>query len=101
MERTCPKCTSPIPASAKFCPRCGADVAVASTTEPHGPLSSRRKAIRELIVGWILFIAGGVLGTLGLFSVSGFRGWIVFGVGVSLFMIGLGTLVGEDSKKKP
>src|SRR5947208_2786413 len=96
MDRACPRCSAPISATAKFCPRCGTDVATvttpsAGTTDLRDPLSPRRKALRELIVGWILFVAGGVLGLAGLLSISGMRGWIVFGVGLSVFMTGLGT----------
>src|SRR3954471_12831846 len=87
MDRACPKCTAPMPASAKFCSRCGADVAVASAAELRNPLSPRRRAIRELVVGWILFIVGGALSLAGLLWISGMRGWVVFGVGVSVFSI--------------
>ncbi|HEX8915061.1 MAG TPA: zinc ribbon domain-containing protein [Humisphaera sp.] len=104
MPRECPRCAADVPRRARFCPRCGAGVAdvaaAAGPADDGGVLSARRKAIRELIVGWIFFVAGGVMIGAGIFFLGGLKMWLSIGFGVPIFFVGMGCLVG-DSKKKP
>lgn len=91
----CGKCGAAIPMRAKFCPRCGEvndrSIATAGWLAPQS---------REILLGWLLWIAGSLLFLAGLFLLSGARGWIAIGLGIALFVTGLGTLVGDQEKPK-
>lgn len=96
MDQPCPNCSTPAPDRATFCPRCGAQLSGVF------PSVGDKKAWhrREMIVGWILFIVGGAMGLLGLFYATGGRAWMSVGLGIALFVVGLGTLVGKPDKPK-
>ncbi len=96
MDHPCPQCSSTVPDRATYCPRCG------EQQWEHGSVGEKKAYLRrELIVGWILFLAGGAMVLLGIFSLSGIRSWMSVGLGIPLFVVGLGTLVGKPEKKKP
>ena len=96
-DAVCPKCSTPVPARAMYCPRCGSELWEFKTPAPTPAVPATPR--RELIVGWTLWIAGGLLAVLGLFQLSGARSWVAIGLGIAMFVTGLGTLVGDDASK--
>ncbi|QOV88769.1 zinc ribbon domain-containing protein [Humisphaera borealis] len=97
-DYACPECSTPVPEQAMYCPRCGSDLLEFKPATPASAESAKSK--RESIVGWTLWISGGLLAVLGLFTLSGVRSWVALGLGIAMFVVGLGTLVGDDTKRQ-
>lgn len=94
MARECPKCSARLPGLARYCPRCGT-----SADTPAEDVLTLRRARREIVVGWILFIVGGGMCLATLLGMAR-SGWITFGLGITAVVIGLGCLVGETDAEK-
>jgi len=93
-DRSCDQCSTPVPRRARFCPRCGHPLS--------DPLPVRPERVsREIVVGWVLWIGGGLLVIMGLAGQFDGRTWLAIGLGIAAFVTGLGTLVGDSSSKPP
>jgi hypothetical protein len=93
---TCPRCSADLASKAQFCPKCGQDVS-AVVAEGKTPAQARR----EVILGWVLLVAGLAFVFVALFM----RGWGIRALfaaifGLTLVVCGLGSLTGDDKPKK-
>jgi uncharacterized membrane protein YfcA len=96
---TCPLCSVELVANAQFCPKCGQDVSAVTAGARDGKTPAQAR--REVILGWVLLLAGFAFVFVGLFV----RGWGIRALfaaifGVTLVVCGLGSLTGDDKPKK-
>jgi hypothetical protein len=57
--------------------------------------------VREVIIGWLFFVVGGVMIGAGIFFITDFRRWLSLGFGIPFLLLGIGCLIGDNRGNAP